>query len=157
MAKIPLVGYEFTDEDKQASKNAAAKYIPNISLLRSRLLFDGGYYDRAFRELEGKSTKNYAEKRDQVEFIYRLGRINQKQNKNTLAINYFDKAIAAGKNLPYYYAMASSIEMARIYESSNDLVLAKKYYTKALTFSKNKEYVNSLEQRAKAGLSRVSK
>ena len=157
MAKIPLVGYEFTDEDKQASKNAAAKYIPNISLLRSRLLFDGGYYDRAFRELEGKSTKNYAEKRDQVEFIYRLGRINQKQNKNTLAINYFDKAIAAGKNLPYYYAMASSIEIATIYESSNDLVLAKKYYTKALTFSKNKEYVNSLEQRAKAGLSRVSK
>jgi Tfp pilus assembly protein PilF len=92
-----------------------------------------------------------------VEFIYRLGRINQKQNKNTLALNYFDKAIAAGKNLPYYYAMVSSIEMATIYESSNDLVLAKKYYTKALTFSKNKEYVNSLEQRAKAGLSRVTK
>lgn len=157
MSKIPKVGYEFTDEDKQAAKNSAAKYIPNISLLRSRLLFDGGYYDRAYKELEGKSTKNYSEKRDQVEFIYRLARIYQKQDKHALAISHFQKAINAGQNLPHYYAMASSIEMGSIYELMNDLVNAKKYYEKALTFNKNKEYVNSLEQRAKAGLDRVSK
>ena len=157
MAKIPHIGNEFTDEDKQAAKNATSKYIPNISLLRARLLFDGGYYDRAFKELEGKSTNNYAEKRDKVEFIYRLARIYQKQQNNTLAIAYFQKTMLVGKNLPHYYAMASSIEIATIYELENNLVNAKKYYEKALSFSKNKEYVNSLEQRAKAGLSRIEK
>jgi len=157
MNKIPKAGFEFTDEDKQASKNALSKYIPNISLLRSRLLFDGGYYDRAYQELEGKSTKNYAEKRDQVEFIYRLARIYQKQGKSDVAVLNFEKCIAAGKNLPHYYAMASSIEIATIYESKNNLPYAKKYYLKALSFNKNKEYVNSLEQRAKAGIDRVNK
>ena len=157
MTKIPKIGFEFTDEDKQAAKNATSKYIPNISLLRSRLLFDGGYYDRAFKELEGKSTNNYAEKRDKVEFIYRLARIYQKKENYTLAISYFQKAMVAGKNLPHYYAMASSIEIATIYEQQNELSNAKKYYEKALNFNKNKEYANSLEQRAKAGLSRVGK
>ncbi len=155
IAKIPKIGYEFTDEDKHAAKNATNKYIPNISLLRSRLLFDGGYYDRSLKELEGKLTLNYSKKRDQVEFIYRLARIYQKKENFNLAISYFQKSMVAGKNLSQYYAMASSIEIATIYETQNDWVNAKKYYEKALTFGKNKEYVNSLEQRAKAGLSRV--
>ena len=157
MSKISKIGFEFTDEDKQASRNAINKYIPNISLLRARLLFDGGYYERAYKELEGKSTKNYSEKRDQVEFIYRLARIYQKQDKPYLSISFFLRAITAGKNLPHYYAMASSIEIGTIYESLNDPTNAKIYYQKALTYYKNKEYVNSLEQRAKAGLDRVSK
>ena len=157
MAKIPKVGYEFTDEDKHAAKNASSKYIPNVSLLRARLLFDGGYYERAYKELEGKSTNNYSEIRDRVEFIYRLARIYQKKENNSLAISHFQKVMVVGKNLPHYYAMASSIEIATIYEQQNDLVNAKKYYEKSLSFGKNKEYVNSLEQRAKAGLSRVGK
>ncbi len=157
MKKIASFGKEFTDEDKQASKNSKSSYIPNISILRARLLFDGGYYDRSFKELEGKSTKNYAVKQDQVEFIYRLARIYQKMDKASMAISYFQKAINAGKNLPNYYAMASSIEMATIYESQKDLINAKLYYQNALKYPKNKEYINSLEQRAKAGLERVSK
>jgi len=157
LSKIPSTGFEFTDEDKQATKSVKEKYIPNISLLRARLLFDGGYYDRALTELSNKSTKNYSEYRDQVEFIYRLGRIYQKQGRGSVAITYFLKAISAGKNLPHYYAMASSIEIGKIYEEMNDLANAKLYYKKALTFTKNKEYMNSLEQKAKAGIDRVSK
>jgi tetratricopeptide (TPR) repeat protein len=157
MNKISKIGVEFTDEDKQAAKNFTSKNIPNISLLRARLLFDGGYYDRSYKELEGKSTKNYSDKKDQVEFIYRLARIYQKQEKYQKAIIHFNKVILIGRNSPHYYAMASSIEIGLIYEILNDKVNAHKYYTKALTFTKNKEYINSLEQRANAGINRTKK
>jgi hypothetical protein len=36
--------------------------------------------------------------------------------------------------------------------SEGDKVLARKFYERALGFEKNKEYVESIEQRAKAGL-----
>ena len=156
MAKISTLGYEFTDEDKQAANSSKNTSIPNISLLRARLLFDGGYYERSYKELEGKSNKNYSELRDQVEFIYRLARISQKGKKHVMAIDYFKKCMTLGKILPNYFAMASSIEIGSIYEEQGNLAQAKLYYTKALGFYKNKEYVNSLEQRAKAGLSRMN-
>ncbi len=156
MTKITTLGYEFTDEDKQAANNAKNNTIPNISLLRARLLFDGGYYDRSYKELEGKSNKNYSELRDQLEFIYRLARISQKEKKYPQALDYFQKCINLGKNLPYYFAMASCIEMGMLYEEQGNLINAKKYYTNALNFNNNKEYVNSLEQRAKAGISRLT-
>lgn len=155
--KISKSGYLFTDEDKQAQKGASSTYIPNITLLRSRLLCDGGYLERALKELENRTSKNFSEKRDKVEFNYRLGRIYQKMGKNEAAIKYFKIVMDDGETLPHYYAMSAGIETATIYESQNDLKNAEKYYRKALTFTKNKEYENSLEQRAKAGLARVEK
>ncbi|NUM31214.1 MAG: tetratricopeptide repeat protein [Bacteroidetes bacterium] len=156
-AKINKMGYNFTDEDKQAQKSASSSYIPNISLLRSRLLCDGGYLERALKELENKSVKNFSETRDKIEFNYRLGRIYQKMGKNDFAIMHYKIVIDEGQNLPHYFATSACIETATIYELLKDTENAKKYYKKALTFTKNKEYENSLEQRAKAGLVRVDK
>ena len=41
-----IKGVDTSDEDKQAKKEAETHEVPHPSLLRSRLLFDGGYYKR---------------------------------------------------------------------------------------------------------------
>lgn len=155
-SKIKNTGYLFTDEDKQAQKSTSSDYIPNITLLKARLLCDGGYPERALKELENKSSKNFGELRDRVEYNYRMGRIYQKTGNYELSTKYYKTTMETGKNLSNYYAMAASIETASIYEKQNNFKNAEIFYKKALTFTKNKEYENSLEQRAKAGLTRVA-
>ncbi|MBK8413755.1 MAG: hypothetical protein IPL22_04035 [Bacteroidetes bacterium] len=46
-------GNDFTDEDKQAVKEAQTGIVPNIYLLRARLYFDGGNYAASLAELAG--------------------------------------------------------------------------------------------------------
>lgn len=156
-SKISTIGYQFTDEDKQAQKKVNSKYIPNITLLRARLLCDGGFFERAYNELEHKSSKNFSQIHDKVEFNYRMGKIFQKTDNANSSIKYYKIAMSEGKNLPHYFAMAASIEIASIFEHQGNLKDAEIYYRKALTFTKNKEYEASLEQKAKAGIARIEK
>jgi hypothetical protein len=45
LQEIPKHGNEITDEDKAAEKESKGSGSPNVYLLKSRLLFDGGYYN----------------------------------------------------------------------------------------------------------------
>ena len=51
MSLLLTKGNNFTDEDKQAEKEAQSKTIPNVYLLKARILFDGGNYKEALHLL----------------------------------------------------------------------------------------------------------
>ena len=155
MAKVLSCGSASGEEDKQALHEAQLKQLPNLILLRARLLFDGGYYDKAAAELLNRSTKTFLySKKDLVEYSYRLGRIYQESGNPVKALGYYRSTIQRGKNEPWYYAAASALQMGFIYENSGELVKADSAYHVCLE-CKPAEYKNSLSQKAKAGISRI--
>ena len=149
-------GSTLSDEDKQAMKEVSEKERPNVILLKSRLLFDGGYYQRSISEIAGKPPSDFPSLRDKLEYTYRLARIFDKTNKQEKAIQYYQQTIDNGKNFKYYFAANSALQLGLLLENNGELNKAATYYKLCLTF-RDHEYQNSLDQKAKAGLNRVSK
>jgi hypothetical protein len=141
------------EKDKQALREANDA-TPNIDLLKARLLFDGGYYNKALLQLKDKNVDSFTIARDKIEFYYRLGRIYDESDKDNDALMYYQKAINIGKNTTYYYAANAALFMGLIYETKNDKTKAKLFYNQAIAM-KHHEYQNSIESKAKEGLKRV--
>lgn len=148
-------GNDMLDEDKQALKEAESKTLPNVRLLKARLLFDGGYYQKALEVLlDGSLSKELKTKDEEVELTYRLARIYHEWGKIDKALSYYELTISNGAALTSYYAANSALQMGLIYEQQGEKKKAEDYFKKSTTF-KNKEYKNSIEQKAKAGLQRL--
>jgi hypothetical protein len=145
-----------TDEDKQAAQDAQSNEIPNIYLLRCRLLFDGGYYQRALNELAGKPITTFTSTKDKLEFTYRLARIFDKTEKTDKAIQFYEETYKNGATKPYYFSANSALFLGQIYEDKKDTANAITYYNKALAL-RNHDYQNSIDQKAKSGLNRIQK
>ncbi len=154
--KAENLGGSMVDADKQALKEAQSNRMPNMHLLRSRLLFDGGYYQKAADEMNKISEANFKTTEEQTEYFYRTARIYDEWNKKDSAIILYSKAIEKGKDLPRYFAANSAFESGKIYEERGVKEKAIEYYNLCLSFE-NHEYKNGLDQKAKAGLNRISK
>lgn len=150
---VLLKGYTYQDKDKQAIRDAAEP-IRYTELLRARLLFDGGFYDRAGAELKDKTPANYPELHNRLEFLYRSGRIAEACNHKVQAITAYIKTIEAGKNSPWYYAANASLHLGMIYESLKDVAHARKAYHQCLDMHET-AYKNSIDNKAKAALDRL--
>lgn len=147
-------GDDQIDDDKQALYEAESKRVPNVTLLRSRLLFDGGYYKEALKQLEGKSIDDFKETRDKAEFTYRAGRIYHAAGMPDKATGFYLSTINIGRDLPNYYAANAALQLGTVYEEQKNFAKAKYYYQLCIDLP-NKEYKTSLNGLAKAGLNRV--
>ncbi len=142
-----------SDADKHAFNEAKANEWPNIILLKSRLLNDGGYNNEALALLMNKSNTSFEKEDEQLEFVYRLARINDDLNKDEEAIKFYKQAIVLGEFRKEYYAARAALQIGNIYENQSNKNEALKYYNICLEMV-NHEYKNSLDQRAKSGIAR---
>jgi tetratricopeptide (TPR) repeat protein len=154
MELVKTQGSSVTDEDKQALKDAKGDAMPEVNLLRSRLLFDGGYYREALTAVLQMEPKNSKSIHDIIEFEYRLARIHHKMGDTQTAIRYYELAFRSGEKYPFYFAANSALQLGLIYETLNDKVHAAGWFKKCLALPDH-EYQDSIELKAKAGLSRV--
>ncbi len=154
MALVKTKGGALIDDDKQALYEAENGSIPNKTLLKSRVLFDGGYYKDALKQLEGKNVESFSDPKDKVEFTYRAGRIYHAAGQPEKAKGFYLATIQNGESLPYYFAASSAFHLGTIYETEKNFEKARYYYKKCLNMD-NKEYHTSLNGLAKAGLNRV--
>ena len=154
--KIKTIGNLESEEDNNAQKEAIDGQIPNVYLLKARLLFNGGYYKKALEVIsEKKPSEAYNTKNDMIEFAYRSGRIYHKLNNYEKAISYYKLTINLGIETPLYFAANAALQAGLIYEKQKDFSNAKVYFEKCLSLNKY-EYKWSIEQEAKAGLKRVN-
>ncbi len=149
--RIKLRGNNQVDNDREALAFADNTAKPDMPLLKARLLFDGGYYERAKKELEGNKS---SDEKSLIEYTYRLGRIYHNWGKPDEAIPYYKETIENGEGLPYYFAANSSLQLGMIYEKQNEYKLARKYYSKVLDMDFD-EYQFSINNKAQAGLNRI--
>ena len=152
--KVKQSGYTYSEKDKQALNEANA-LRPDTELLKARLLFDGGYYQKALKELSDVNTDRFKNDRDRVEFQYRLGRIYNELGRDDEALQYYQRTINSGKALKYYYAATAAVNMGKIYLKKKNSAKAKAYFNLAINM-KNHEYENSIEAQAKDGLRHLS-
>lgn len=150
---VLLKGSTDAEADKQALKEAKNNKWFNILLLKSRLLNDGGFNEDALKLLAGKTIESFVNMEEKLEFVYRLGRINDDINKTEDAIKFYNQAIEIGKERTEYFAARAALQIAMIYEKKGNKNEAIKYYNICLDMD-NHDYKNSLDQRAKSGIAR---
>jgi tetratricopeptide (TPR) repeat protein len=154
MEKVKVSGNDFTDEDKQALKEAQSGEIPNVILLRARLLTDGGNYTAALGEVAGKPVTAFRTTHEQLELTYRLARIYDKMGSKAKALEYYELTYKNGGSRPYYFAANAALLSGNIYEEAGNKSKATEWYKKCLAL-RNHEYQNSIDQKAKAGINRM--
>ena len=154
MRNVKKYGAHVVDEDKQALRESDRGIIPQVTLLKARLLSDGGYYRRALDLLESE-TGLLLQPDYSLEANYRLGRIYHLEKKYAQAIPFYQQAIEKGVNSSTHYACASSLYIGTIYETQKNFRLARLYFQKCLDITSG-DYTSSLHQKAKAGLNRLN-
>ncbi len=147
-------GAAFLDEDKEAAYEAASGEVVNVYLLRSRLLFDGGYYKKALSEITNHKISDFKHFHEQLEITYRLGRIMQMTGQTDKAAEYYRLTLKNGTSSSYHFAANSALMLGTIAEEKKDFKTAGEYYKKCLALSYDR-YKNSIDQKAKAGLERI--
>ncbi|MBE0651951.1 MAG: hypothetical protein IH595_14080 [Bacteroidales bacterium] len=153
MDSVLVKGSQIVDADKQALLEAKAHKVPNFPLLNVRILFDGGYYQRAEQILNGMQASELSLE-EALERTYRYGRIDEKEGRIGDAKVWYKKTLQEGQNSLRYFAANSSLMLGRIYESEDSLSLARKYYKKCLNLNFD-EYHTSICGEAKESLMRI--
>jgi Tetratricopeptide repeat len=156
MRNCKLRGKTVQGNDKNALKEANSGAVPDILLLRARLLFDGGYYQNAHQLLKDKTADSFKDKKYQLEYYYRFGRISHRLRKIPEAINLYQTTIELGRNEPYYFACNAALQGGLLCEEQKNFTQACIFYDTCLSLDPD-DYKNSLHMQAKAGLDRIRK
>jgi tetratricopeptide (TPR) repeat protein len=151
--KVLTVGKQDAEADKRAYKEAVSGKVPNVTLLKARLLNDGGYHKEALQVLVGKSSKDFPDVKERLEFTYRLGRIYDDLGLKEKAIEAYEATYKNGKNFSEYFAARAAWQTGLIYEDKKQCAKAIEYYNKCVDLEGH-DFENSLEQKAKAGIER---
>jgi tetratricopeptide (TPR) repeat protein len=123
-------------------------------LLRARLLFDGGYFQRAYDLLKNAASVYASNPKMNLEYNYRMGRIAHRLGKAQEAKNFYGQTIQAGEKSPWYFACNAALQLGALHEEKKDWKNARTAYQKCLDI-KPEEFSASLHARAKAGLNRL--
>ncbi|NOX84949.1 MAG: hypothetical protein GXO86_03125 [Chlorobi bacterium] len=154
LKKVLETGNDDTGQDRDAEREAEKNKIPNIDLIKVRLLFDGGYYQKADSILSSLPDGQLNEE-ERVEKVYRKARIADESGDKDIAGYYYMQTIEEGKHLPRYFAGNSALKLAEMYETGGDTIHALKYYNLCLKLDFD-EYEAGIHGKAKAGVKRLS-
>lgn len=154
MVKCQQYGQATIDDDKQALKASESNSVPHPDLLRARLLYDGGNYQRAFNYLIKKSHVLYDDDEYRSEYLYRMGRISQMLLNYPDAITYYRELSDSEEYQQSFYACNAVLQTAIIYEGQG-LYAEAKYYFDLCVSMRPDDYQYSLHQKAKSGLNRI--
>ncbi len=142
-----------SDADKKAYRDAKKALWPDETLLKARILNDGGYQKEALAILHGKTMDDFTKPEEKLEYAYRMARIYDDMGKYDEAIQFYETAIRLGKDRTEYYAARAALQIGYIYERRNQKTLAAASFQQCLDMGDH-EYKDSLDQRAKAGIAR---
>ncbi|MBN2167088.1 MAG: hypothetical protein JW717_12485 [Marinilabiliaceae bacterium] len=122
-----LNGYS-TSLDQRAKKEANIISSANQFLLKSRLLYDGGEYDKAINILTSHKEEIQMNNAFHEEYFYRLAQLYKKQGLYTKAIENYKLSMTV-KNPKYYYAPTAAYEIAHYHYKQGNYEKSK-YYIK---------------------------
>ncbi len=153
MDMVKSIDGGLVDADKQALREANQGIPPQVDLLKARLLFDGGYHEKALDHLIHAQSVLTAN--DYLEYHYRLGRIYHEMKFYDDATLHYNKTINLGAANPAYYAANAALKLGEIFEKQGNIEQAEACFNKCLGM-KPEEYRSSIQQKARAGISRLA-
>lgn len=147
-------GATHTEPDKAAFREAKSGEQPEKRLLQARLLFDGGYYQRANDLIQNMRQAYGNNPKQQLEFTYRMGRISHKLGKAPEAVRYYQQTIDEGAKQPWYFACNAALQLGLLQEEKKAYPEARNAYLRCIDL-KPEAYAGGLHAQAKAGLGRI--
>lgn len=147
-------GDDLVDEDKQAHKEAKAKSAPNATLLKARLLYDGGYLARAHQLLITHAEQFPPQSDHREAYLYRLGRVLHGLKNYPEALELYSAVYQEYPKSKSFYRCNATLQMGYICEDQHRYQEALKHYNHCLAI-KSSTYRSSLHQKARAGVERV--
>ncbi len=142
-----------SDADKKAFREAKKNVWPNETLLKARILNDGGYQREALATLQTKTVNDFGKPEEVLEYSYRLARIYDDMGRDDDALRFYRVAIRLGKERTEYYAARAALQMGYIYEQKGQKAQAILSFQECIDMEDH-EYKDSLDQRAKSGIAR---
>ncbi len=149
------------DADKQAARFANSGSWPDRTVLRARLLTEGGYYERALAILQGIQKTQLQNAADLAEYHYRYANVYEEMARMPGKGHYFKDALAqyreaitAGMGRREQYAARAALHTGIIYETLNMHSEALKAYNDCLNMPDH-DFQNSIDQQAKSGINRI--
>ncbi|GAB3018141.1 tetratricopeptide repeat protein [Spirosoma pulveris] len=157
LQKVTTVGRTTVESDKAAQKFAESYLTKGAStnqkvLMRARLASDGGFTDSALAYLRPYTEARFATIAEKAEYTYRMGRIFQRRNNPDAAIPWLTRALALSDPDQLSFGATAALQLGYIYQQKHDRTRARSCFQKALSFKRH-EYKNSVDNKAKAGLS----
>ncbi|MDI9861007.1 tetratricopeptide repeat protein [Flectobacillus roseus] len=158
--KIKTQGSTIVEADQSALRfvekfNVSVKNEAHKKLMKARLAFDGGYYQKAKELMTDLKENQFSLNTEKAEYNYRKGRVYQKLHEITLAEEHFEKAIVLSQNASISYGALACLQLGYIFQETKQKEKAKYYFEKVLTYSKH-EYKNSADNKAKAALNTLN-
>ncbi|MGD9328088.1 MAG: tetratricopeptide repeat protein [Cyclobacteriaceae bacterium] len=153
--KILSEGNLETGADRYAINRITNNYVPDSTLFISRLLFDGGYFERSIEILETGNISDYSKTEDRCEFYYRYARNYQSLSEYEKAIDFYEKVLEISGSEEFYFWGNATLNLGHIYSKRETYSKAREYYKLALKYKGN-SYQNSIKAEAKAGLKKIS-
>lgn len=153
--RVLTQGNEVVDADKVALREAQKNRWPDTTILEARMLMNGGYFQEALRRMQSRKIEDYTSLTDKLEYAYFLARTYDELGNDDLALSLYAATIRSGADRPEYYAARAALQSAFIYEQRKDTVHAVAFFKKCLDMHEQ-EYKSTLDQRAKAGLNRLT-
>ncbi|MDB5274820.1 MAG: hypothetical protein JWO58_3187 [Chitinophagaceae bacterium] len=144
------------DSDKQAQKTAGKEVLPDKNIYRLRLMSDGGYLKEALTLTEQMDQQPFTNTADNLEYLYRKARLYHKSMDIEQAILCYNQTITASEKIDDYFAPNSCLQLGYIYRNLNQNDKARLYFKKVFVY-KHYEYKETIESKAKAGLSSLEK
>ena len=157
LENVLRVGRTTVESDKVAQQFAQSYLKRGVSpnqkvLMRARLASDGGFTDRALASLQSYTEASFASITEKAEYNYRMGRIYQHRSEPDAAIPYLSRALTLSEPDQLSFGATAALQLGYIYSQKNDRSRARSFFEKALSF-KHHEYKNSVDNKARAGLS----
>ncbi len=124
--------FTFQSESDKSAINEVSS-ITNPKLIKSQLLFDGGYYSIAREELlSSPKTEICHSESDFIIYYYRLGSIRYKLNETDLAIDNFEKCTKFNFNNKFHYQANAYLHLGELYLTLGDKEKSKQNLYKCL-------------------------
>ena len=159
--KVKSVGENIVESDKAATKfsenflsKKSIKPIAQKVLMKARLAFDGGYYDKALEFLSTYSEDSFDQASDRAEFNYRKGRIFHKLNNFPQAVAHFERTIVLSEQQNWSFGASAALQLGYIFLINHEKIRAKSYFEKAISYKKH-EYKNSVDNKARAAINEI--
>ncbi|WP_298608474.1 lipopolysaccharide assembly protein LapB [uncultured Spirosoma sp.] len=159
LQKVLTTGRTTVESDKAAQKFAETYVKKGASanqkvLMRARLASDGGFTDSALAYLRPYTEAKFTSAAEKAEYNYRMGRIYQRRNEPDAAIPYHNQALTLSEPEGLSFGATAALQLGYIYQQKNDRKRARSFFQKALSFKRH-EYKNSIDNKARAGLSQL--
>ena len=146
------------ERDREALAESYIQYIPDLNLMKSRFLVQGGFYEMADSILVKTDVNLLKHQEQKDEFQFLKASISQSRNKTTDALNICDLLIRSGMNNKNRFPAETALLAGNICLHKKDLKRAEAYFNIALDMDGNDDvFTEVTHRRAKNQLGKIRK